>query len=239
MKYQYLNTDQMMTFERYAFENYPITLAQMMQNAGKAVFDVVMNEILPRITSQTEGGQSFVRVLVVSGKGNNGGDALITARLLAEQGIDVTVFSPHRVNAVVDANLHPLQKNALKHGVVEFSDTLSGEYDLIIDALFGFSLKGNPRLPEAKIIEQINCTTTPILAVDVPSGLDIHNGSIGKPCIKADYTIALGMLKKGFEEHLDSIGKVYLGDLGIPKEAYADMGYKVPEFKDKRYTEIV
>ena len=94
MKNKYLNTTQMQTLENHAFNKYPITLAQMMQNAGKAVFDVVMNEVLPNISQSAEGGQSLVRVLVVAGKGNNGGDALVTARLLAEQGIDVTVYSP-------------------------------------------------------------------------------------------------------------------------------------------------
>ena len=221
----------MQAFERHAFENYPITLAQMMQNAGKAVFDVVMNEIRP------DGP-----VLVVAGKGNNGGDALVTARLLEEQGIDVTVFmlfEEDEFSEMARIELekithHPsaikIQNLSSKTSVVEFSDASSDKYDLIIDAIFGFSLKGNPRLTEAKIIEQINYSNTPVLAVDVPSGLDVHDGSIGEPCIKADSTIAFGMLKKGFEEHPEFVGKIYLGDLGISKETYEDKGYEAPEF---------
>ncbi|MCK5603943.1 NAD(P)H-hydrate epimerase [Candidatus Pacearchaeota archaeon] len=199
---KYLNTNEMMALEKHAFENYPITLEQMMQNAGQAVFEVVMEQI------PDQAGNDKKQVLVVAGKGNNGGDALVAARLLREKGIEVTILSE------------------FTEGGFQWDG-----YSLIIDAIFGFSLKGNPRQPEAKIIEQINCSQTPVLSVDVPSGLDVHDGSIGKPTVKANYTVALGMLKKGFEEHPDLIGKVYLGDLGIPEAAYRDMGYEPPLFR--------
>lgn len=117
-------------------------------------------------------------------------------------------------------------------------ENIDNKYSLIIDGIFGFSLKGNPRLPEAKIVEQINCSHTPIVSIDVPSGLDAHNGSIGQPTIKADYTIALGMLKKGIEKHPKIVGKLYVGDIGIPDQAYRDMGYETPMFRDRTYISV-
>ncbi len=248
----------MQALERHAFENYSITLVEMMQNAGKAVFDVVVNEIKP-----------IGSVLVVAGKGNNGGDALVTARLLHEKGIDVTVFTTYPVDEfgpmarvefdklklVSSASLKS-QKKENSHLRLTFAHETKklnfSNFHLIIDALFGFSLKGNPRPPANKIIEQILCSSfgsaqddkftqsrkVPVLSVDVPSGLDVHDGSVTNPTARANYTVALGMLKKGFEEHQDIIGKVYLGDLGIPGEAYRDIGYEAPDFEGGNYIKI-
>ena len=226
---EYLNTTEMQALEKYAVEHFDISLEQMMQNAGKAIFDVVMNEINPE------------RVLVVSGKGNNGGDALVTAHLLHKKGIEVSVLSPYPVeefSEMAKAEMEKVMKLNIPIHRRRDSRIAPAGYSLIIDALFGFSLEGNPRPPTDKIIEQINCSQTPVLSVDVPSGLDVHDGSIGKPVVKADYTVALGMLKKGFEEHSDIVGKVYLGDLGIPEQAYKDMGYEYPLFKDKSYLAV-
>ena len=86
MKYPHLTTDQMQALEKHACNRYDITLEQMMQNAGNAVFDVVMKEVAP------DGP-----ILIVAGKGNNGGDALVTARLLHKKGIGVSVLSPYPI----------------------------------------------------------------------------------------------------------------------------------------------
>jgi len=254
MKSQYLTTSEMQALERHAVEKYSISLKQMMRNAGKAVFDVVMNEILPTITG---GDNDPCRPLTVIGKGNNGGDALVTARLLHEKGIDVEVMCIYPIS-----DMSPMAKTEMmkckklgikfvgKFACPACPDCSRGErsrgnnkYSLIIDGIFGFSLKGNPRLPEAKIIEHLSTIAQddnhiPILSVDVPSGLDAHSGSIGQPTIKADYTVSLGMLKKGFEEHPEIIGKLYLGNLGIPDNAYRDMGYEAPMFREKSYISV-
>ena len=73
------------------------------------------------------------------------------------------------------------------------------------------------------------------MSVDVPSGLDVHNGSIGQPTVKADYTVALGLPKIGFQEYPKVVGKLYVGDLGIPEQAYRDMSYDAPMFRGKSY----
>ena len=154
------------------------------------------------------------KVLVLAGAGNNGGDALVAGKLLTDSGYEVTAM---RVDA-------PFKED------FDFS-----RFDLIIDGLFGFSLKGNPRPPIDKIIEQINCSSVPILAVDVPSGMEVYTGKVTQPTVKATYTLALGMPKKGLEENLEFAGKVYLGNLGIPPEAYVEKGIEAPDFSQKNY----
>jgi len=197
-----LTASEMKEFEKYACDNFDITIDAMMQNAGKAVFDVTMDVVKPG------------RVLVVAGKGNNGGDALVTARLLKEKGIDVTVFE-----------------------ITNYELKITN-YDLIIDALFGFSLKGDPRPPADKIIEQINCSQTPVLSVDVPSGLDAETGQIMKPTVKATYTVTLGMPKIGLDSYQEYVGKLYLGDLGIPQKAYQKLDIYTPIFLGKSYISL-
>ncbi len=154
------------------------------------------------------------KILVLAGNGNNGGDAIVAGEMLTESGYEVTAL---RVDA------------PFEEGFDFFP------FDLIIDGLFGFSLKGNPRPPMDKIIEQINCSKVPILAVDVPSGMEVYTGKIMKPTIKATYTLTLGMPKKGLDENSGYVGEVYLGNLGILPEAYCEKGIEMPDFSEKNY----
>ncbi|MBU1935563.1 hypothetical protein KKF04_05905 [Patescibacteria group bacterium] len=112
---QPLTTSEMQAFEKFACDNFDITVDDMMQSAGKAIFDLVVNEIKPK------------RVLVVAGKGNNGGDALVAVRLLKEEGVGVEILSPYSDDD--------------SEGAIGQSRLRDIEFDLIIDALLGFHLK--------------------------------------------------------------------------------------------------
>lgn len=220
-QYKYLTTEEMQALEKHAVENYPITLEQMMRSAGKAIFDVVMDEIMP-----------IGPILVIGGRGNNGGDALVAAHMLKDVDIDVTYMSPYPADEYSPAarkELDRIWENDIPVG------NFDNKFTLIIDGLFGFSLSGDPKPPTDKIIEQINCSKTSVLSVDVPSGMDVHNGSICSPIVEADYTVALGMLKNGFWGNRKYTGKLYIGDLGIPEQAYRDLEYEPPMFKGKSY----
>ncbi|MFH1012201.1 MAG: NAD(P)H-hydrate epimerase [Candidatus Peregrinibacteria bacterium] len=210
----------MKALEDYACKHFGMTVEQMMQNAGKAIFDFV----------QTLDDTS--RILVVIGKGNNGGDALVAARLLHEAGKEVTVINPYagiEFTKAAAAELDKAMEARLKI-LHDYRSANFSEFDLIIDGLFGFSLKGDPKPPANAIIEQINCSNVPVLAVDVPSGLDVSTGTLGNPTVRATHTLALGIPKFGFQEHPDVVGQLHYGNLGIPREAYEAKGYKYPEF---------
>jgi hydroxyethylthiazole kinase-like uncharacterized protein yjeF len=238
---QPLTASEMKDFEKYAADNFDITIDGMMQNAGRAVFDVVINEIKPN------------NVLVVAGKGNNGGDALVVARLLKEKGIRVTVLSPYPDDEFTDAVRREFDKVRVLNIPIKIQDSrfkihesriMNHEFDLIIDGLFGFSLSGDPKPPADKIIEQINCSSLgsarddkfiPVLSVDVPSGLDTETGRIMDPAVKATYTVTLGVPKIGLDRHKEYVGKLYLGDVGIPQKAYQKLGIYTPIFLGKTY----
>ena len=238
MQLQPLTATEMQSFESYACDNFDITVDDMMQNAGQAIFDLIMNELLPpesdigQCRFQEEG-----QVLIIIGKGNNGGDALVAARLLHKSNIKVAVLSPYLIDEFTEAARQELDKiKKLNILIIKNIDKINlNEYSLIIDGLFGFRLKGNPRPPADKIIEQINCSKIPILAVDVPSGLDVETGQIMQPAINPTYIITLGMPKVGFDYYHKIVGKIYLGNLGIPEKAYQKLGYYTPIFIGKSY----
>lgn len=206
-KLSYFTTEEMLALENLASDKFDVSVDQMMHQAGQSLHDFVVGE-LPDVK----------KVLVLAGKGNNGGDALVAGDMLLAFGYWVTSL---RVDSAFEENF-------------DFSS-----YDLIIDGLFGFSLKGNPRPPMDRIIEQINCSGVPVLSVDVPSGMEVYTGKIMNPTIKATYTLALGMLKKGLEENPEYAGKVFLGNLGIPVEAYREKGIEVPDFSGKNFLPLL
>ena len=75
----------------------------------------------------------------------------------------------------------------------------------------------------------------PVLAVDVPSGLEVHTGKNMEPTVMATYTLSWGVLKKGLQENPDYAGRIYLGNLGIPSAAYVKQGILAPDFSGKNY----
>lgn len=163
-------------------------------------------------------------VACLAGKGNNGGDGLVAARHLRDWGANVTVFlaAPREsVTGVPAKQLAPLEKMHLRIAPVEMP--LSG-FSLLIDALLGYNAKGDPREPLAGLIRKANTSGTQILALDLPSGLDPTTGEPCEPCITAKVTVTLGLPKVGFlnPDARRFLGELYLADISIPPEVYAE-----------------
>jgi hydroxyethylthiazole kinase-like uncharacterized protein yjeF len=170
------------------------------------------------------------RVHVLAGPGNNGGDGLVAARLLAAAGVSVRVSllgDPARLPEDA-AQAHAL---ALEAGIVT-SDDLAGldQADLVIDALLGL---GARRAPQGRIADAIDATAAlraPVLAVDLPSGLHPDTGqALGRQAIRASATLTLLTLKPGLftgagREHA---GDVWLDDLGVDPGAEPATGWLV------------
>lgn len=160
---------------------------------------------------------------VVCGRGNNGGDGYVAARLLCESGYRVMCISLCQIDELKgEARLAFNEYTGGKGNFLVPGDT--GDfpdltcYRLIIDAILGTGAKGNPRGIYATAIDAINKLGIPVLAVDSPSGLDSDTGIPGKPCIKAVMTVAMGYPKIGqyFYPGRDHVGKLVIQDLGYP-----------------------
>ncbi|GBG15768.1 ADP-dependent (S)-NAD(P)H-hydrate dehydratase [Novimethylophilus kurashikiensis] len=156
-------------------------------------------------------------VLVLAGPGNNGGDGLVAARWLKERGFSVAVvFSGSATNLPPDAKAAHDQWAAA--GGTTLTELPQGDFDLVIDALFGIGLARAPEGIYPKLIEYINAQPAPVLALDIPTGLDADTGRVNGLAVEADHTLTFIGLKPGLFtlEGPDHAGEVHLADLGVP-----------------------
>lgn len=160
---------------------------------------------------------------VVCGIGNNAGDGLAAARHLHRWGRlqSVCCVDPARLRGPAARELEALRKTG-----VEISTQLEIHgADVIVDAIFGTGLSRAPEGRFAEWIERLNASGKPVIAVDVPSGLDAESGVAYSPTVRTSTTVTLGLPKRGLEK---LPGKVIVVDIGIPAEAYAAVGVQVP-----------
>lgn len=214
----FITTGQMREVDRAMIEDYEILLVQMMENAGRNLAHLARRRFL-------SGNPTGRRVLVLAGTGGNGGGGLVCARRLHNWGANVGVFvtsQPAQFTAIPHDQLEILKKMNISIGVASEGVDLPPA-DLIIDAIIGYGLNGAPTGPAAALIHAANAHGAPILALDVPSGVDTASGSAFEPAIHATATLTLALPKEGLrvEAAKARVGELYLGDISVPKELYA------------------
>jgi NAD(P)H-hydrate epimerase len=216
-----ISTRQMVEVDRLMIEEYQINLVQMMENAGRNLAELARRMLPGKI-----GGQ---RIVILCGAGNNGGGGLVAARHLHNWGAEISLVLAHDPSRLKEIPAHQLR--ILQHMHLEIDEQPNLEKaSLIIDALIGYGLNGDPRPPIAGWIELANDASRPILALDTPSGLDTTSGIPGDPCIKATATLALALPKSGLltTQARGYVGDLYLADISVPPELYQQMGIEVP-----------
>ena len=167
------------------------------------------------------------RALVVAGGGNNGGDGFVVARELYRAGVDVAVLpTKDEYDGDPATNLAILRNLGVRFvGADELEAELDGTEldgtDLVIDALLGTGFSGEVREREARLIEGINNSSAPVLAVDVPSGVDGVTGEVEGAAVRADFTVCAHTVKVGcvVSPGREHAGEVAAIDIGIPPEA--------------------
>ena len=215
-----VTAEQMREVDRIAVEETGPNLFQMMENAGRNLAELSM-----------ELAGSGGRVLVLAGPGGNGGGGICAGRHLANHGLDVAVcFSaPDSLGDV------PLFQRRIfrSSGGTELEEPPREVPGLILDAILGYSLSGAPRGRSADLIRWANRSGAPILALDLPSGLDATTGAAPGEVIRARWTMTLALPKTGLRP--ENAGEIFLADIGIPGEVYARIGiaYRTPF--DRRY----
>lgn len=211
-----LSAEEMQQCDGFAAKSFGIPGLLLMENAGMGV----ARWIQQRFSLQNK------TIAVFCGKGNNGGDGLVTARHLANAGARVNVFllgSPTRGDAGVNAVI--LRKVARKYpdrisirsATPSFVSSLRP--DIIVDAILGTGFSGEIRKQHAVIINWINKQPVPRISIDIPSGIHGTTG-MGTVSVKADTTLTLGALKSGLvcNSGRDRSGSVEVLDIGIPQE---------------------
>lgn len=157
------------------------------------------------------------KVTLLVGKGNNGGDAYAAGLCLLDEGYQVHAYP-------IGGRVSPLNqkfKEKFRKKKGKIARTLDG---LILDGLLGTGFRGKVDKEMAALIRKANESGLPIVAIDIPSGLNGTTGEVGSVAIKADETVALGLPKMGFflREGWNHVGRLQVVDFGLPKEAIAE-----------------
>jgi len=220
-----LTTEQMIEVDRAMIQDLHIELVQMMENAGRNLAHLARVRFF-------DGSPRDKRVVVLAGTGGNGGGALVCARRLHTWGAQVQVILSHPPTNYTPVSAHQLdiiQRMNLR--VTEADTRLKVQNpELIVDGLIGYRLHGAPHGVVADLIRWANAQTAPILALDVPSGVDGTTGNVLDPAIKATATMTLALPKAGLFalEAQGQEGELYLADIGVPSSLYAEAALSLP-----------
>lgn len=214
----FITASQMREVDHLMLEEYGISLTQMMESAGRNLAHLARQRFLD---DNPEGD----RVLVLSGKGGNGGGGLVCARWLHNWGADVIVYltaSPDEMAQVTQQQINTLEHMGIPLEVAEIRSVLPPSV-LIVDALIGYSLRGTPTGIAAALIDAANNRDAPILALDIPSGVDATTGVVHAPAIRAAATMTLALPKEGLRQQAAKgcVGELYLADISVPPSLYA------------------
>jgi len=216
-----ISTQQMIEVDRLMMEEFGIQLIQMMENAGKN---------LAELSRRMLGGDVRAkRIAVLSGAGNNGGGGMVSARHLHNWGADVMLKVFGTLSETKNIPVHQLR--ILELMGISNRDTVDlNNTDLIIDAMIGYGLTGDPRGIVANWITRVNDAGRPVLALDTPSGLDTTTGTPGNPCVRASATLTLALPKTGLvaAEAIAYVGDLYLADISVPPQLYKRLGIEIP-----------
>ncbi len=205
-----IDTEQMVRVDELMIHHYGIELIQMMENAGRNLAALAYRFH----------GESDKEVHVYAGAGGNGGGGLVAARWLKNWGLNVSVFLLKPEKNYHSVPLHQL--NILKKLSIPLNPVNLPTPDVILDAVIGYSIKGNPRGKAAEMIHTMNQSGAKVISLDTPSGLNLTNGNPYDPCVKSDATMTLALPKKGLyaQQGKQYVGDLYLADIGVPPELY-------------------
>jgi hydroxyethylthiazole kinase-like uncharacterized protein yjeF len=181
----------------------------LMEQAGRAV---------ARASVTLAGRRYGARVAIVCGKGNNGGDGFVAARVLHREGVAVAcLLLADEFDYKGDAAAHLREMKQAGVPPDPFEAGSLDACDVIVDAIFGTGFKGRVEGPPAKAIEAINSNVARVLSVDIPSGVAGDTGAIEGPAVEADLTLAIAAQKLGTVLYPGAgcAGRVEVVDIGI------------------------
>jgi NAD(P)H-hydrate epimerase len=217
-----LNREQSRLVDRLAMEEFGISGLVLMENAGRGVADIMCDLGISG------------PVIICCGKGNNAGDGFVIARHLDQRGhvVRVTLWAdPEELIGDAAVNFKILRKTAVPieifnncHDPERLAEILT-DSAWIVDALLGTGAHGEPRAPLDAVIDQLNAASAPILAIDLPSGLDCDTGQPAKHTIWAAHTCTFVAAKPGFFVPGASqyVGELHVIDIGVPRQVIKEV----------------
>lgn len=196
-----------------------VSYEKLMENAGRAAADYIAGKV---------GNVRGTAALIYCGSGNNGGDGLVIAGRLAEEGAGVCAVMTSGLPRSGEAG--KMYSRAVEAGVAvydfekdpELAAGLVKKADYIIDAIFGTGFHGNIREPLNLLVRCINASGRPVFSVDIPSGVDAETGMCSGDTVRADYTVTFEAKKPGHEilPGKEYCGKTKIMPIGMPASVY-------------------
>lgn len=231
----FVTTETMMEVDRLMAEVFGIQMIQMLENAGRNLTELAR--------SMLKGNVEGKRIVVLVGAGNNGGGGMVAARHLHNGGARVTViasFQEERLEGI------PLQQwSILERMDVErilYSDSATPscrsrirKSAVVLDALVGYGLKGDPQGSTAELIRLANASRKRTISLDLPSGVEGTSGKPRNPSINAVKTLTLALPKEGLrtKQIKKKMGRLYVADIGVPPALYRKLKLEVPSMFGK------
>lgn len=207
MRYLY-NGKQAKNIDFHAIHTMGIPGLVLMERAAMSVAAVVM-----------EKEEKEETILVVCGTGNNGGDGVATARILHEAGYPVAVTVVGESKRMTEDMKRQLAIAAnMDIPIVPFLSMEKGNYDVILDALFGIGLSRPLTDVYERVVDVINKSGAKVYSLDIPSGIDAESGAVLGTAVKADCTVTFGVNKIGLVLYpgCEYAGEVFITDIGFP-----------------------
>lgn len=213
-----VSSAQMREVDRIATTGVGPNLYQMMENAGRNLASLC--------TGMLGDGWTTAPVVVLAGTGGNGGGGICAARHLVNHGGDVTlvVTDPRRLTAVPAEQLALYRAAGGRIVDARAVDTLQPA--LAVDAVLGYSLAGPPHGDAAELIGWMSGDTAPVVALDVPSGIDATTGDSPGAHVRAATTMTLALPKTGLDA--EAVGELWVADIGIPRRVLERAGVMPP-----------
>ena len=214
-----MTRDEVRGVDSWAINTLGISGVVLMENAGRSCAELIADKLK---------GITNPKVCIFCGIGNNGGDGYVIARHLVNRGIGVTVVvcgDQNKIKGDAKINLDILERmgetiehlNPADPDIAEQVGRLSAGADVIVDSIFGTGLRGQLSDEYRRLIESINACNSPVLAVDIPSGLDCDSGELLGAAIEAAWTVTFVAVKKGFTfaTAAQYTGKIFVASIGI------------------------
>lgn len=217
-----ISSNQMYEIENIGHSKFGMKKVLMMENAGFGVADFIIKKFKNKSISE-------LKILAICGSGNNGGDAMVTARHLTCSSINLKVIflgNPSSIKteeALTNFEIISKMNKTIELIISSKVDTKVKKQilnaDIIIDGIFGTGIKGEIQDPHLSVIKLINKSKAYIIAVDIPSGLNPNTGEITSNVIRANTTITFHRIKLGLLTNKKYTGNLILKKIGIPIEA--------------------
>ncbi len=217
--------DEMKNLDRRATEEFGISQDLLMENAGQAVYFVMLEEL----------GIKDNKFVVFCGGGNNGGDGLVVARKIHSNGGEVKVFlldGEAKFKGAAKKNFEIVSRMPIEISSISSVDPVIPELldcDAIVDAIFGTGLVREVSGTHKDIIELINESLSTVFSVDIPSGINGNTGEVMGVAVEADYTVTFGLPKLGnmLYPGCELCGRLYVSHISFPPSLYNSDSIKV------------